>query len=262
MSLGYNNIKIEGRVRISPSGMYSYYDNSEKWYRSNVLGKKDDPSEIMIIGTILHSRIEDFFNGKMVDEVAEAEYLAKEADNAPIDTWQVISSVEETWKYLLNEYLPTLTKPDSQEEALTYVPESNSDVFLGGTYDYIRGSVLGDYKTTTELPDAIKTQHRVQAYLYAWMKVKSGYHIDEIEITYIRRYFKGKPNPKYDGTKKYKEYLGAKEAGVNIIREKIDPEFMETVLSHVRDLGTMISMCKADDSLVPLFFRRNLLSHF
>ena len=262
MSFEYNDKKIEGRIRISPSGMYNYYDNPSKWYKSNVLGQKMSINSQMVIGTLIHHRLEEFYNGRVHNLDDEVEYLSRFKDTPEIDDWEVIETVDKTWEYLYDEFIPTMQKPDSFEEFIEYIPATNPDIWVGGSYDYLRGNTVGDYKTANSIAKEIKTHHRVQLYIYAWILNQSGHSIDSIECVYIQKWTKGKPNPKYDGSTKYKEFLGSKDAQAVIVKEEIDPEFMNVVLQDMKNIGTMISMCKQDESLVPLFFRTNLLSHF
>ena len=137
MSLEYNDKQIEDRIRISPSSLYDYYDNPARWFKRNVLKERDATNENLIIGNIIHSRIEQYYKGEAIDYDAELEYLDKFKDDPDIDEWNVTNTVLETWKYLENEYLPTTIKPDSMEQWIEYIPRSNEDVFIGGTYDAI-----------------------------------------------------------------------------------------------------------------------------
>lgn len=262
MSFDYNDKKIDGRIRISPSGMYNFYDNPARWYKSNVLGIRDSVNSNMVIGTIIHHRLEEFFKGNPVVPSEEVEYLARFANNPEVNDWDVMEVVHNTWVYLYNNFIPEMNKPDSFEEFIEYIPTSNNDIWVGGSYDYLRGNTIGDYKTCNTLPREIKTHHRIQLYIYAWILNQSGHDIKQIETTYIQKWTKGKPNDKYDGTKKYKEFLGSKEAQAITLREEIDNEFMNVILVDMKNIGTMITMCKQDESLVDLFFRHNLLSHF
>lgn len=86
--------------------------------------------------------------------------------------------------------------------------------------------------------------------------------VTNIEIVYIQKYDKGKPNPRYKDNNKLKQFLNSREPKVLVLNEPIDMEFMNKVLSDVKDLGTILSMCRKNKELVPLFFRTNLLSHF
>lgn len=274
MGLEYNNKKIDGRYRISPSSLYSYYDNPARWWKQNIEGIKDALNENLIIGTIIHDRIERYYNQLEPDYDGEVEYMSQ-FDNLPeINNWKIADIVTETWKHLESEYLPTTIKPDSMEQWIEYIPRSNKDVWIGGTYDYLRyendlclARVLGDYKTCNSLPSSINTHHKVQLYLYVWLLRLNKIAIDRIEVTYIQKWDKGKENDKWlnasalDKTK-YKQYIGSKKADTKVFIEAIDEEFMTTVVEDIKNLGTIISMCKKNKELVPLFFRKNLLSHF
>lgn len=193
--LEYLDKKIEGRIRISPSSMFSYYDNSAKWFKSIVLGQKEPMNENLIIGSLIHNRIERFYNGLDLDRDEEIEYLSKFSNLPEINDWNVVDVVDETWNYLYTEFLPNTTKPNSQEGWVEYIPSSNDDVFIGGSYDYLRGNTIGDYKTCSTLPTGIKTHHRIQAYLYAMMLKFNRNRVmsmteEECKIEYLDKTYK------------------------------------------------------------------------
>jgi hypothetical protein len=256
MSLTYKDIKIEGKVKISPSSLYDYYDNPSKWYSRNVKGIKEMPNDSMIIGSLLHGRLERYYDNLGVDTDEEAGYLESFSSNSGVNDWEILDVLEGTWKYLLNTWLPTTTRPTSQEQSIVFEPKSNSDVFVAGSYDYRRGNTIGDYKTCSLLPKKIKTHHKIQAYVYAFVLRANNQHIDTIEIVYIQKYLKGKIS------EKTKKIIGSKKPDVVVLSEPIDEEFMNHIIQDMKNLGVIITLCKENEDLVSLFFRTNLLSHF
>ena len=256
MSLEYNNIKIDGKVRISPSSIYGLFDNPAKWYKSTILGQKDPINENLVIGTMIHSRIEDFYNGNEVDTDKEFDYLQQFVRLPEINEWNIGEVIHHTWK-AVEEFLKSETKkPDSMEQSLIYEPISNPDVFIGGTYDYLIGDTIGDYKTCTTLPKAISSHHKLQVLLYAWMLRQQGKVVNNIEITYISKWKAGTISPKT------KNVIGSKKPEVIVIKEQIKEEDISFILDQVKNLGRRISMCKEDPSLVDVLFYVNPLSKY
>ncbi len=247
MSLEYNDIKIDGRIRISPSSFYLLFDNPAKWYKQTVDKIRDGVNTNLVFGSIIHNRIEQLFNNLPVDVIAEEAYINSFNDIVEVNAWEVYEMIEPTWN-VLSEHLKTVEIPVGFEEELTYIPTTNNDIFIGGTYDYRYNNVVGDYKTTSTSQSGIKTHHKLQLLLYAYMLNKQGHNITEIEVTYIVK-------PKQLKTK-------FKDAVVQVYREPIDEKDMQYVLTHVKNLGTKISMCKANPELVDLFFYNNPLAHF
>lgn len=260
MSLNYTDNKIEGRVRISPSSLFTLYDNPNKWWNSQVLGKKDVPDEKIIIGNLIHNRIERFFKELEVDYDEENEYMQKFSKLPNINDWNVSDVLEETWQYLVKNHIPFMIRPARFEEYIQYIPKTNDKVFIGGTYDYMYQinnlNILGDYKTCTTLPKEIKTNHKLQLLAYAWILKLNGVKVDKIEITYIQRYCDGTISEK-TGKK-----IGVKLPLASTISIPIFEEDFELIQKEIINVGKRVKYCLEDESMVELMFPTNYLSHF
>lgn len=247
MGLDYISTEIENKIRISPSSFYLLFDNPAKWYKQTVLKQKDSPNTNMVLGTLLHNRIERTFSGLPVDETIEEEYINLFNENVEVNAWDIYEQLNPMWN-TVSEHLLTIEKPIEFEKQLVYEPVNNQDVFISGTFDYRTNDTIGDYKTTSTSMSGIKTHHKLQLLLYAYMLRKNGINIENIEVTYIVK-------PKQLKTK-------FKDCVVQVYREPIVEDDMKYVLTHVKNLSTKISMCKTNPELVDLFFYNNPLAHF
>jgi len=258
--LEYTNHKIEGRVRISPSSLFGLYDNPSKWYKNTVLGIKDSPNMSMVVGTILHDRLHRFYQGLEPDIGLEVEYLSTFGNNPEIDEWKIRDVIEETFLFLAKEHLPLTIKPMKMEEYVQYIPQSNPNIFVGGTYDYMYHKdgkvILGDYKTTGTLYSEIKTHHWLQLLAYAWLLKFQNIIVDKIEITYIRKYDEGTISSKTG------KRIGLKYPEVSVIQQDITEDDLGFIQRELVNIGKRITLCKQDSNLVDLVFPLNYLSHF
>lgn len=260
MSLEYKDIKIDGRVRISPSSIYQLYDNPSKWWTKNVLGIKEPMNNNLLIGTLIHNRIYRFFQKLEVDYDEEVAYLQQFSNNPEINDWEVFDVVEETWKYLLEEHIPTMIKPTDMEVYVEYIPKTNDTIFVGGSYDYRYKNdnrvILGDFKTANTVSKSIKTHHRLQLLIYAWLLKMQGISINTIEITYIQKYDKGEISEKTG------KQIKQKKPEVSVVQEDITDDDLSFIQDELVKIGKRIKVCKLDESMVELVFPTNYLSHF
>lgn len=256
----YTDNKIDGKVRISPSSMYNLYDNPAKWYKNNVLGIKDSSNNNIIVGNIIHDRIYRFYQGLEPDYDGESIYLDKFKNSPEINDWEITDSVTEIYAYLIKDYIPTTVKPIKMEEYIEYIPKTNPDVFIGGTFDYLYKkdgkTILGDYKTCGSIPTSMKTNHWLQLLIYAWLLKFNDIKVDKIEITYIRRYDKGTISEKTG------KRIGVKLPEAQIIQQDLNDEDLIFIQKELVNIGRRISLCKQDETMVELVFPTNYLSHF
>ena len=262
MGLNYIQREIEGKIRISPSSIYTLYDNPRKWYKTYIEKTvKNESNEEIVIGSIIHDRIERFYNGLEPDTDAEFEYMQQFKYLPQINEWNIADVVNGTWNYLRDEYLRTTIKPMSQEEYLEFEPKSNPDIFVSGTYDYLykrdNKTILGDYKTCSTLPKEIKTHHRIQLLVYALLlKLTKSVIVDEIEITYIQKANIGTISEKTGNR------IGVKKPEAIALREPITGDDIQFILKELKNIGDRISFCKQDSKFIELMFPTNYLSHF
>lgn len=184
----YNDIKIEDKIKFSPSMFGTFYENPKSWYKKNIL--KEDSftgNTNTVIGTILHSRVGAYWKGIPIDEDVEANYLANYETSAEVNDWKVYEAVTSLWN-IAPEHIVQMDKPTHIEESVCFeIP--NTEYYIAGTYDYAYlddRCKLGDLKTSSTNPKSIKVSHRIQLLLYALaLKHSKGITIKEIEVTYF-----------------------------------------------------------------------------
>jgi len=241
MGITYNDIKIEGKTKFSPSGFANFYENPKYWYEQQITKENIFRGNTnTVVGTFIHSRIEEYYL-KGIDPSdgfldSEMEYLNQYKDVVEVDEWQVVNDVTRLWS-IVKQHCDSIDKPSSLEESVVFeIP--NTDYYIAGTYDYMIGTnILGDYKTASTTPKKIKLGHKIQLYIYSLAMAMNGKSIDEIEVTYI---VKLKKQPK-----------------VITFREPIDMEFQEFVKSQVKDMVTRLDMIKDNPELVDVLFFEN-----
>ena len=232
----YIDIKIDGKVKISPSGFGSFYHNPLAWYKTHISKeKKVDPNENMVLGTIIHQRLHDYYTTGRIDIDSEWDYMEQYKDLVSINEWKIADDISRIWSEL-ELWLPTTTKPDSMEQQVVFeIPDSK--YFIAGSYDYLRGTTIGDYKTTSTTPKTIKLSHKIQLYLYAIALRLNKIPINEIEVVYIVK-LKGKPK-------------------VVVLNEPIDETFLLYVKQQVKDLIKRLDLVENNPDLLEIIFFEN-----
>lgn len=236
MGITYNDIKIDGKTRFSPSGFSTFYENPQSWYKNNITKTGNfRGNTATVVGSIIHKRMENYWNNTPTNQEEEFNYIDLHKDNADVDEWKVADEVNRLWSMLQVE-IPAMERPTNIEEAVIFeIP--NTDYFIGGTYDYKRGDVLGDIKTTATTPKSIKVGHRIQLLLYALALKMSGVEVNYMEITYI---VKLKKTPK-----------------VVVLKEPISEQDIEWIKQEVKNMIKRCDMVKADNELADIIFPNN-----
>lgn len=247
MGLEYSYKAIEGKIRISPSSFYLLFDNPAKWYKQATSMDKNIPNTNMVLGTLIHNRIEQFFKGIDISIQEEYAYRQSFANNVEVDDWEIEEKLEPMWVVLLDYFSTTEDIPVEVEQQLIYEPKSDN-CYISGTYDYRSEDTIGDYKTTNTKQTCIKTHHKLQLLVYAYLLRRNGIQIENIEVVYIVK-------PKQLKTK-YNCPI------VQVFREPIEQEDMDFIINQLKMLVTRIDMCKANPELIDILFYVNPLAHF
>ncbi len=247
MALEYTFNGIENKVRISPSSFFLLFDNPAKWYKQTMGISKVSPNTNMVLGTLIHNRIERFFLALGNDLEEESKYIEQYNDDVNVNVWEVLDMLEPTWNAILDHFSTLDEVPIENERQLTYEP-INSSAYISGTFDYRLKDTIGDYKTSNSKQTGIKTAHKLQLLVYAYLLRREDINIDYIEVTYIvkPKQLKTKYNPPI----------------VQVYREPIEEEDMKFVINQLKNLVRRIDICKEDPSLTELFFYTNPLAHF
>jgi hypothetical protein len=236
----YNDIQEEGKFRISPSSFSSFYENSGSWYKQNVLKENTfKGNTATVVGTILHARIGAYWTGVTWDTETEMDYIAKYDDNPEVDCWKIADLVANLWD-IVPDHLSQMDKPIEVEQEVKFsIP--NSDYILAGTFDYLRADTIGDIKTISQTPKAIKVNHRIQILIYELIRRMNGLEpISKMEVLYLVK------------TKKPK---------IVTLVDTITEDDITWIKAEVKNMIKRLDMAKEDDSMVELLFPNNPMSY-
>jgi hypothetical protein len=236
----YNDIQEEGKFRISPSSFSNFYENSGSWYKQNVLKENTfKGNTATVVGTILHARIGAYWTGVTWDTETEMDYIAKYDDNPEVDCWKIADLVANLWD-IVPDHLSQINKPIEVEQEVKFsIP--NSDYILAGTFDYLRADTIGDIKTISQTPKAIKVNHRIQILIYELIRRMNGLEpISKMEVLYLVK------------TKKPK---------IVTLVDTITEDDITWIKAEVKNMIKRLDMVKEDDSMVELLFPNNPMSY-
>lgn len=236
MGLKYNDIKVsDGRFKLSPSAFSMFGGNPSKWYKEQVLKQGDFRGNTnTVVGTIIHNRIEEWFNGIPSDLNKEDEYMQQFSDVGEFDVWEANNQVDSLWE-VVKEQIGTWDKPTKMEQEVVFdIPDSN--VTIAGTYDYLRGTTIGDYKTTSRSEKSIKISHKIQLACYIIALRANGVTVTDWEITYM---------------------VKTKTPKVIVIKEPIDEGFVKETKQEIKDMVKRLKMLSEAPELSRILFPNN-----
>lgn len=180
----YNDIKIEGKTKISPSSFVESMISPSTWYKSQILkegGFKGNTASVL--GTLVHAKIEAYYNDSVLPESDISAYLSQYVDNPDVDEWSIRDNLEGSYKAWVKDYGTKYPKPDELEKALVFEP-SGIDYYIAGSCDARQGNIVIDWKTSATKKTSIGN-YRYQLLIYAWVYKQLGVKIDTMRICYI-----------------------------------------------------------------------------
>lgn len=237
----YNDIKIEGKKRLSPSGISKLFDNPAKWYDETIKGNKSFFGNTnTVIGTIIHGRIHKYYDGiEPVDIDDEFQYVDSYKDVAEVNAWTVADEVDRLWDLVRLAYLEKYPKPDKVEGAIKFeIP--NSKYYIGGSFDALEGNTVIDFKTTSTTPKKINVSHRLQLLMYSLILNLKGIKTNKMRVVYI---VKLKKEPK-----------------VVILEEDISKQDLDYIKTQIKNIVKRLELVDEDETLRELLFAPNPLS--
>lgn len=177
----------DAKFKISPSGIADFFNNPVIWYKDHILGEKQfTGSTASVLGTICHYFAEQY-GIKSYDEInAEViKALAELEPNPDIDKNEVASLYPDMVSMLISEYLSN-NIPTERESSL--VTEVKKGIYVGGTCDALKGTVVTDYKNVSKKPsDTIPFNYLIQLLAYAYMYREQGTPVDTVRLVYTVR---------------------------------------------------------------------------
>lgn len=244
----YKPNKIEGRFNISPSSMYAWNENPAAWARSYIDGKRFESNTNTVFGTIVHAGIEQHFNGEVLSQEDVSAYLETFPEGADIDHWYIMDMFEKTIEVVVGE----LTKPDKQEYVTSFLPKDGFSI--GGTADYRRGSVIGDYKTTKAKKSSLGLYY-YQLMTLAYADKMNGVETTHLEVVYIVKPSKGKPSEAKNA--KAGAMVGVKAASVSIVEHEITEQDWIDIEVFLKTVIKTVSLYQENNSLRDVLWREN-----
>ena len=186
MDFTYKDLETpNGEFRISPSQIASFFNYPSVWYKENFLGEKGfTGNTASTLGTIIHAIAEAVAKGEDINRDDIEKYLDTITD-PDIDKNEIRRVYPDMAQALVNEYLMK-NMPDLVEQPVM-AEIDNTGIYVGGTYDAIRGSTLIDYKTTNKKPslDSIPFHYLIQLLAYYYALDKQGTYIDRLRIVWV-----------------------------------------------------------------------------
>ena len=252
----YEASGIEGCFNISPSSLATFIDNPENWYKSHVTRESRFAGNLnSVFGNIIHSGIEQFFNGEKLTTEDVQDYLDSYPD---VDQWFILEWWEDSLKRAI-EALEPLGCPDKQEVSINHkVADGYS---IGGKYDYRRGTTLGDYKTTSTAKSSIDS-HKWQLMELAYIDRVHGVQTTHLEVVYITR-----PVDAVEATEispKTGKLIGGKKekpTTVKIVTYEIQDEDWITIEKKLKLVVRTMRVYREQPELADVLFRPNEISY-
>jgi hypothetical protein len=170
--------------KISPSQIDKFFSYPSVWYKEQILKEPSNfkGNTATTLGTVCHY---------IYEKVARNEDINRDIVNQALDTVTNpevnIDEVKELYPLVaasvVNEYLleniPTKTE-------FPVVGKVKNGIYVGGTVDAIKGSILTDYKHVATKPntDQIPFNYKIQLLAYAYALKQNNVFIDRIRLVY------------------------------------------------------------------------------
>lgn len=241
MSLEYNDIKIEGKIRIGASSFPLFYENPKSFYKNQILKQNNFRGNTnTVIGSLIHSRIEHYWQGIPHNEDDEFNYVTQYKDLPEVNEWEVYSQVDKIWEMLQTEII-RIPKPSEIEVAVLFEIPNSDKYFIGGSYDYLRGNVIGDLKTTSTSQKSIKVSHRQQILFYELCRRLDGKpKCDTMEVIYI---------------------VKTKVPKLIVLQEPITEDDILYIKTEIKNMITRLELVDNNPDLVDVIFFHNSNSY-
>lgn len=235
-------------LNISPSSLYTLYENPYEWYESNVNDNKSfNGNDNTMIGTAIHYVMEVITKFLDIDVKSIYKFLTL-CD----DTEKAIKIFDQCIDTVMEYVIKTRKCSDRCEEQFHQnLTVGNTSYQIGGTIDKvsIEGNrlIVTDYKTSNVKYSSIQPHHRLQLYLYAQIMLHKIWEIDVgnilIEVVYIVKPTKTLP------------------CRIVSYREEIDATLMEKLTQQLHDTIQLVKLVKDGVISKEIAFRENLMHY-
>ena len=208
----YNNgegIVPEGAIRLSPSQLSKFFDDTSEWYRYTLLGERafkgNTPTEL---GTVVHAAAEHWTEHREIPELEIIEYISS-IDNPDVDKGEIEYHWRDMVDALVSQYLVDNSSTKIETEKFIW-SEILPGIGVGGSidrYDTQKYKIV-DFKTMGSLdrarvPKSFPRPYYFQQMAYAWTMKQLGYRVDTLELVYVSRGNTGRTGKNGNALKDY-----------------------------------------------------------
>jgi hypothetical protein len=207
----------ENAIRLSPSQLNRFFDNTSEWYRYTLLNERPFKGNTATeLGKVVHAAAEHWTEHKEIPELEIIQYI-NSIDNLDVDKGEIEYHWRAMTDSLISEYLTKNSNTEIETEKFVW-HELLPGVVVGGSidrYDTQRYKII-DFKTMGSLdkarvPKSFPRPYYFQQMAYAWTMKQLGYRVDTLELVYVSRSNVGRTGK---GGKALKDY----PSEVNVLR--------------------------------------------
>lgn len=236
----------DGKFILRPSSLTELSDNPFLWYKKHILNQSTfNGNHNTVLGTLLHARIENIYNGLETNQDDEFAYLELHKD-VITDSWLLLAELDDLWNAWLEDYYPNNPAPTQTEFNISFEPIEG--ILFQGTVDaLISNDTIVDWKSTTKTKSSIG-DYWMQLYMYAIIARANGYNINKIRVVYIQKKGNLTKNGKQSAAKSY------------FYEEEIDENKMNQYKEWLKMQLKKINIAIKDEEMGKLLFTENLLS--
>jgi len=230
-----SDVLPDGAIRISPSQLSKFFDQTSEWWRTQILGEDAlfTGSTATHLGTAVHAAAHMYHETKNVDQDIVANYIDSLSDDE-IDT----DVIHRQWPTMATRLIQDFVSSAPIVHAERFVHfEIAPNIFVSGSIDAMTANDIIDYKTMGSLdkarvPTTFSRPYYFQQLTYAWILNKLGESRQFMKLVYVSRDNTGRVSERTG--KPLKDY----PSEVNILTEPITVEnldFIDQVLHLVAD---------------------------
>lgn len=235
-------------IRISPSQLARFFDDTANWYRETLLGEKPafQGNTATHLGTCVHAAAQMLLQAGHIDHTQIQTYISSISD-PEVDTQVIQSCYPAMVDTLTSDFLQGQLTYSNTSEMFAY-HELLPNIYVGGSIDLYSnraGGTITDYKTMGSLdrarvPTSFPRAYFFQQLTYAWLLRQQGKPVATLELAYVTR-----PNVgRYSETtgKPLKDY----PSEFHMVRHAITTEDMDFIESNLKLIAESIQFAQSN----------------
>lgn len=238
----------DSAVRISPSQLSRFFDDTANWWRETFLNEKPQfqGNTATHLGTCVHAAAQMFLQSNYIDHDQILAYIDSITD-PEIDKHEILTAYPAMVDTLVSRLLQSQLPYNNVSESFEYT-ELLPDIYVGGSIDLYsskNGGTITDYKTMQSLdrarvPTSFPRPYYFQQLTYAWLKRQQGHPVNLLELAYISRPNVGRVSDKTG--KPLKDY----PSELNLVRHQITDQDMEFIESNLKLIAESIQFAQSN----------------